>query len=397
MQNQINEEFRKLVSNDSFISWVKNPTPELDELWHHYANANPEAENEINNAKAVIHALAPPKDILAEKDVEQLWDQIESEIERKGKKLKLIKTISWAATIILLIGLSSVFYVQFYGGNPEIDYKSIAKVQPEGNEVKLIFSDNSEKLLNSDDPNIQYDEQGKLIVDSESLVDEQMARENNPESVESFNQLVVPKGKRSSLILADGTKLHLNSGSRVIYPVVFKKKSREIYIEGEAYLDVSHSEDWPFVVATEHIKVKVLGTEFNVKSYPDEKNTSVVLVDGSVQALTKSKKMLMKESELLTMSNTSGATTIAKTNVVEHISWKDGWMHCNNESIESITKKLSRYYNIDIRLKDPGLKKLTMTGKLDLKTQCSDILEVMSFTAPIKFEDNNGTLVLSIK
>jgi ferric-dicitrate binding protein FerR (iron transport regulator) len=214
---------------------------------------------------------------------------------------------------------------------------------------------------------------------------------------EIYNQLIVPYGKRSSLILSDGTIVYLNSGSRVVYPVVFQKEKREIYIEGEAYLKVVHNAKCPFYVTTDHLKVRVLGTEFNIKSYPDENKSSVVLVTGSVQTLINSKKILMKESERLTLNNISGKTSQEKTNVLEYISWKDGWLYCNNERIESIATKLSRYYNVDIQFKDQNAKMLTMTGKLDLKSEWREVLDIICFTAPVRYEETNEKIIISSK
>ena len=91
---------------------------------------------------------------------------------------------------------------------------------------------------------------------------------------------------RSSLTFSDGTKIWVNSGSKVIYPVSFEKKKREIYVEGEVYLDVTHDTSWPFVVRTQQVDVKVLGTSFNVSAYKDDSNMQVTLVEGKVEVNT---------------------------------------------------------------------------------------------------------------
>ena len=271
----------------------------------------------------------------------------------------------------------------------------MAKTKPEGNEVKLILSDNSEKRIATEDPAIKYNQNGDILVDSVTLSNK--ISNSNKSNKESFNQLIVPKGKRSSLTFADGTRLYLNSGSQVIYPVTFNKKLREIYISGEAYLEVTHDAGWPFIVKTDHLDVKVLGTEFNIKSYPDETNSSIVLVKGSVQAIVNSQKIRMTESELFTLDNASEKTSLGKTNVLEYVSWKDGWMYCTNERIENIARKLSRYYDVNIQFIDDKVKDITLTGKLDLKTECREILNVISFIAPIDYKITDGNIILSTK
>jgi ferric-dicitrate binding protein FerR (iron transport regulator) len=193
--------------------------------------------------------------------------------------------------------------------------------------------------------------------------------------------------------------LFLNSGSQAIYPVTFKKKIREIYIKGEAYLEVAHHTNYPFIVKTDHLDVKVLGTEFNVKSYPDETSTSVVLVKGSVQAIIKSQKIVMRENELLTLENSTEKTSLVETDVLEYISWKNGWMHCTNERIENVATKLSRYYDVNILFNDLKVKDITLTGKLDLKDDCSEVFDVIRFIAPtpIDYKITEEGIILSTK
>ena len=241
-------------------------------------------------------------------------------------------------------------------------------MKPEGKEVKLVLSDNSEKRFNTEDPAIKYNQNGDILVDSVNLANKVSTL--NKSDKEAFNQLVVPKGKRSSLTFADGTRLYMNSESQVIYPVTFKKNlSRNLY-PGRGYIwTVAHDAKCPFIVKTDHLDVKVMGTEFNIRSYPNETNSSVVLVKGSVQAIIKSQNILMKENELLTLENATEKTSLGKTNILEYVSWKDGWMYCVNERIENIVRKLSRYYDVNIYFSDDKVKDMTLTGKLDLKTE----------------------------
>ena len=329
-------------------------------------------------------------------DVRNVWLNIQAKILNPPRKIRFINAWSVAASIVLILGIGAAIYSRISENrDASVNYSSMAMIESKGNEVKLIFSDNSEKLFDAEDPNIKYNKNGEILIDSVSL-DNEISTPDETDK-EAFNQLIVPKGKRSNLTFSDGTKLYLNSGSQVIYPVTFNKKLREIYIRGEAYLEVTHNADWPFIVKTDHLDVKVLGTEFNIKSYPDEIVSSVVLVKGSVQTIVKSKKILMKESELFTLDNVSEKTSLGTTNVLEYVSWKDGWMYCTNESIYNIARKLSRYYDVNIQFNDEAVKNMTLTGKLDLKTECQDILNVIGFIAPVDYKIINGNIILSSK
>jgi ferric-dicitrate binding protein FerR (iron transport regulator) len=123
-----------------------------------------------------------------------------------------------------------------------------------------------------------------------------------------------------------------------------------------------------------------------------------VLVKGSVCAEVESKEIMMKENELLTMKNISGETSLVAVNVLEHTSWKDGWMYCTKEKLGNIAVKLSRYYDIHIEFQDPKIREMTLTGKLDLKSKSQEVLDVISFIAPVDYVINNeGVFILSDK
>lgn len=389
--------FQDFIDDQLFVDWVKNPTPESDKYWEEYLSHHPSEKEYFEQAKYIMAKFQAEKNRPGEDDVRNVWFNIQLRILKPAPKISYINKWSVAASIVLMIGIGSgILFRIIEKQDTTVNYTSLAMNGPEGNEVKLILSDHSEKRFAAEDPAIKYNQNGEILVDSVALSDELSSPGKSDK--EAFNQLIVPKGKRSSLTFSDGTRLYLNSGSQVIYPVTFNKKIREIYIRGEAYLEVAHHADCPFIVKTDHLNVKVLGTEFNVKSYPDEPSSSIVLVKGSVQAIVKTQKILMKESELLTLDNSTREASLKRTNVEEYTSWKDGWMYCTNERIESIAQKLSRYYDVNIQFNDPKVKAMTLTGKLDLKTECQEILDVISFIAPVTYKMmDEKNIVLSAK
>jgi len=387
--------FQDFIDDQFFVNWVKNPTAESDQYWKQYFADHPSEKEYIDQAEYILTKFQTEKKKPNNDDARNVWLNIQAKILNPPRKVGFINAWLVAASIALIIGIGTVMFRIIENRETYVNYTSMAKMGPEGNEVKLILSDNSEKRFATKDPSIKYNQNGEILVDSVTLANE-ISTPNKPDK-EAVNQLVVPKGKRSSLTFSDGTRLFLNSGSQVIYPVKFNKKSREIYIRGEAYLDVTHDASWPFVVRTDHLDVKVLGTELNIKSYPDETNSTIVLVKGSVQAIVKSQKIVMKESELFTLDNATEKSSLGKANVLEYVSWKDGWMYCTNERIDNIARKLSRYYDVNIQFNDDKVKDLTLTGKLDLKTECREVLDVISFIAPVDYKIIDGDIILSSK
>ena len=385
----------EFIHQPDFVEWVLKPSAESDHYWDAFLGENPSREQEFEHARFVIKGLVHDQKSLNDAEVSMLWDKIEQTGRLKSKKIYNLKRWSVAAGILMILGFSGWWLSSNKNHEiQEFNYKSIAVNVDPGNDIKLILSDHTEKTFTAKDVELNYNQQGKL----ETRVGKQVETEELTagSETEQMNQLVVPRGKRSSVLLADGTKLWLNSGSRAIYPVAFNGKTREIYIEGEGYLEVAHDAFKPFYVVTDQIKVKVLGTKFDISAYKDDNRISVILVEGSVQACTGDENIIMKPDQILNYVKQTQRSTLEKTNVLEFVSWKDGWMLCNKEPIQSIATKLSRYYDIKIGYKDLRINNMSITGKLDLKTSCEDVLKVICTTAPVKYEILDNSIFLTI-
>jgi len=386
----------EFIHNPDFVEWVLRPSAESDASWKTYVTDNPSAKKEIEHARFLIKGIVRQQKSLSEAEVSALWDKIEQTENFRKRRYINFKKWSVAASILILLGVSGWLATQKNTSTiKEINYQSIAVVPTSGNEIKLILSDKSEKTFTTKEVDLKYNQKGQL----ETKAGKQVQTEDlsKTSETEQMNQLVVPRGKRSSIELADGSKLWLNSGSRAIYPVAFNKKTREIFIEGEGYLEVAHDALRPFYVVTDQVKVKVLGTKFDISAYKDDDHVSVVLVEGSVQATTGTESLVMVPNQKLNYKISTQKSTLEKTNVLECISWKDGWMLCDKEQIQSITTKLSRYYDIEISYSDLRLNTMTLTGKLDLKSNCEEVLKVICATAPLKYEIIDNTIFLKMK
>ena len=386
----------KLIHNPDFVAWVLSPSSESDQFWADYLYENPSQKRELGNARFIIKGLIWKEKSITEAEISALWDKIELTRNSGTKKLIYLKRWSAAAGILLILGISGWLITQ--RSTPKlnaIDYHSIAIHVDSCNEIKLILADHTQKIFNTKELELKYSKEGKL----ETKTGKQVQTEELIKSSETLqmNQLVVPRGKRSYVELADGTKLWLNSGSHAIYPVVFNGKKREIYIEGEGYFEVAHNASKPFFVVTDHIKVKVLGTKFDISAYKDDAHVSVVLAEGSVEASSAIENLVMKPNQIVIYEKLTQKSTLEKTNVLEYVSWKEGWLLCNKEPIQSITTKLSRYYDIKVISNNLKLNSMSLTGKLDLKSNCEDVFKVICTTAPLKYQIIDNTIYLTAK
>jgi len=391
MENNSPVNFQELITNSYFIDWVSNPTPESEQYWQKFVQKNSSIRDEFEKARYVVKTLQRKRKAIDDDNVREIWDSIQSDLKSKTDNLKLFRWWRVAAAITVIIGLAGLFYLNF--DRQDIDYSKIAVTGTDVSDITLVMSDGSRKVFTSQQTSFSYSPSGLVMVDSTM----QITEPNGNATGSQFNQLIIPFGKQSTLFLADGTKVILNSGSHVIYPVAFKGAKREIYLEGEAYLKVSHNAEMPFYVNTNKMNVRVLGTEFDVSAYAEENASYVVLVRGSVEAQANDEKVLLKENERLTFKKSANRTEKAVVDVREYISWKDGWMYCNNESIGDITRKLSRYYNLEFVFQNKKAEMLTMTGKLDLRSDYRNVLDVICFSAPVKYTEEERKIIFNLK
>jgi transmembrane sensor len=180
-----------------------------------------------------------------------------------------------------------------------------------------------------------------------------------------YTEITVPPGQMTQIRLPDGSKVLLNSGSVFKYSSEFNHSKREVYIDGQAFLEVAKNKNKPFEVNTNKFSVQVLGTIFNISAYSDENTADVTLVEGSVQIRSENNHKLDRivpgQSASLIDGNLKEINDI---NTEFFTSWKDGKIIFRKEPLEEIAKKLERWYNVEIRFEDDELKKLVYSGTL---------------------------------
>ena len=197
----------------------------------------------------------------------------------------------------------------------------------------------------------------------------------------SMNRVEVPNGARSTVYLADGTEVKLNSGSELIYPSEFKSDERNVTLKGEAYFKVKANKKSPFLVHTQDYDVKVTGTEFNVSAYPEFDRTVTTLVEGEVMILSpKSRKPFKVEpGNKLEYYHTSGLFYYEKASIGDEISWVNDSFGFKNIPFKEFVLRLERWYDVDIIYDEEMFKKDKYTGKFENKETIWQVLDVMAF------------------
>jgi transmembrane sensor len=188
---------------------------------------------------------------------------------------------------------------------------------------------------------------------------------NSPVQQNLFTEISVPPGQMTQIKLPDGSKVWLNSGSYFKYPAGFNHSSREVYMDGEAFFDITKNTHKPFVVNTNKFAVKVMGTTFNLTAYSSENTANVTLVTGLVDIISKNDRLLKQivpgQSASMVGENLK---TIKEVDTEFYTSWKEGRIVFRKETLEGIAKKLERWYNVEIHFEDPELGKLIYSGTL---------------------------------
>lgn len=205
-------------------------------------------------------------------------------------------------------------------------------------------------------------------------------------------EVEVPTGEKMTLMLADGTKIIANSRTIVRYPKHFKGDYREVYVKGEAYFDVAHDAEHPFLVHSDNFRVKVLGTKFNVNNY-DASDSKVVLVQGAVELkTTNNDRVRMKPSELVNLQEGSFAEKRV-VNTEEYTCWMQGMINLDGESVESVSQRLSHYYGVTI-LFDDEMSADRFYGKLVLSDHVSETLKAIETMTQTRIEIHGDTIYL---
>ena len=211
-----------------------------------------------------------------------------------------------------------------------------------------------------------------------------------PQKVElsdAYAEIQCPMGVRTKFTLPDGTTGFLNSGSTLKYPVAFDK-ARQVDLTGEAYFDVIHNDKSPFLVKTGKLNVKVLGTTFNVISYPGEATEEIILQKGKVEVMDKTGKTIteLDPDQKLTVNHDDLTTKRSTVIASQYTTWTEGKLVFRNEDMKQVAQRLSRWYNAEIVIADKSLEDYTFYATF-VDEPLDEVLKLLAFTTPITFRE----------
>ena len=385
---------QKFIENPKFLQWIFHNNRSVDQYWKQYILDHPEEETQILELKARLSELKYSDETMLQIEKEQIAEQVISRInfdlDKNKRNSIFISFLKYAAVAVAFAVIGGL--AVYMSSSKESIYQQLAgqmvNIPAEGQGPLLITSTGENVDLKKSNSSVDYTRNGAIVLNNDSVI----KAANDVPNV--MNQLVIPYGNQSKLILSDNTVVWLNAGSRLVYPTFFNGKTREVLLFGEAFFEVSKNAEKPFIVKTSDIEIKVLGTQFNVSAYAEDKVIQTVLKEGSVairqnNASFFDKEVVLKPNQMASFSKGSNETKLYDVDASYYTLWTKGLLSFDDVDFNRILKKVERFYNISVSFSEPILGTIRISGKLDLKRNKDEVLEYLEKVSLTNIEKVN--------
>lgn len=380
--------YKDFLKDDEFVKWQMLKESDFNEYWQTFRENHPEYTTELDKAIEIFKSAQYNNYSMTAAKRDALSQKLEENINRSKRRKLLFRY----ATIVASLSLFVLISTQIYNNSTNVGVQSEVIFGEKHDSQRIQFINSERTVALDQNVELKITEDGSITVFDE----EGQPLENLKLNKESLNKLIVPYGKRSSLTLADGTKVWLNSGSELEFPSAFDATTRDIYMNGEIYIDVAKNIEKAFYVHTSQFDIQVLGTKFNVQAYKDEEIKNVVLVEGEVKV-----KTLNQRSENISPNEklSIGLDGLKKTkvNTAEYTSWIDGIFYFEQASLNEILYKVGRYYNISFKEEKLDFAQLTYSGKLVLSDNIDDVMTAISAFSSTTYEITDNQILIREK
>ncbi len=386
-----NSGFLRFLKDERFIEWKLFPSDELNAYWDDFLRKHPDerenmtlAEAHFRNVRLSSHNLSGEKKEEAIKRLEQSVHTFQNK-----KKIRRISYVAAACISVLIISALYVHIVRDPAKESVISSDYIVGNELQSEEIRLIT--NNQTTSFPENIHIEISNTGVVRVKTDNE-----DREDIFVDKKTWNTLIVPYGKRSTLTLSDGSKVWLNSGSVLEFPARFDGDNREVRLaSGEMYIEVAPDKKKTFLVHTSDFHVRVYGTRFNVSAYADSPQ-SVVLVEGSVglQSVGGNEVKLMPNEQAV--CSRDGTFDTQEVDVAHFISWKNGYLMFDDVPMSEVLKQIERYYNLSFNYdKDVTLKDLTCNGKIILSENLDNVMTTITLLTSTRYKKENNRIYIT--
>lgn len=318
---------------------------------------------------------------------DRIFNNLLPQLEAAKPVRKIWTRISAAASIVILVGIGSYYFLRS-PISPQViaEHKKHNDIKPGGDKAYLTLSNGQSIALNGQQSGLIGKEAGKDIVKTDDGQIKYVDRHKSHTSAEAaFNILRTPNGGHYKLVLADGTKVWLNAASQLKYPADFKNlKERKIELSGEAYFEVAKDAAHPFIVQTDDQQIKVLGTHFNVNAYHDDGGSKTTLLEGSINASTKNAQAIIKPGQQV-VSSSVGKLNIDEADTELAIAWKNDQFMFESEPVRLLMKTVARWYDVEV-IYSGDVPDVRFNGAISKFENISAVLKILENTGKLHFE-----------
>lgn len=398
-KTEVKKLFQKFIDNtlskaeyDTFLNLINS-----EEYQGYFEELMTRHWSTIENSKKLSRPNDPAISNHRFQDIlNQVGDNCQNRKAVSTKKRNILFLSKIAASLLILASLFMVFKNNYT--------RSITKTiqtnnKPVQNEITLKLANGNIKVISQNDEHNIIDAQGN-VVGTQKGAQLNYSTKAAPKKL-VYNELSVPYGKQFSLALSDGTKINLNAGSWIKYPVQFiKGKKRKVYLKGEAYFDVTKDELHPFIVNANDINVTVLGTEFNMSYYPEDSDITTVLVEGSVRLHQEGQEKNTEFSTLLKPGHKAAWNKNKKNMHVEEVdvtlytAWKSGELLFKKIPFRNIIKRLERHFDVVIEDQHNLLNSQVYSASFR-NERIEEILEAFQEDTPFYFAREKNKIVIT--
>ena len=382
-KNYWNYTIHDFLKDKDFLLWRLSKNGDAPVFVEQLNNdKNAPAYQAMQKAIRILDSVQFNYGLLSEKETDELFTRAKNRYKRKQFKLSWIKYFA-AACIIAAFAIFSELFFNETAHSPS-ENRNISENIIDSSKINFLCGEKQLTFPIGKFKDFKINLQGDLEADGNCLLAEEILRHDS--------RLYIPKGMQCKLHLPDGSLLWLHAETSVLIPASFAKTHREMEMSGEIYADIAKDKNNPFTIHSRDFKVNVLGTEFNLKTYPDECNSSIVLVEGKVNISTNGKSETLSPNEMLLINEEQWIKQTVDPSL--YTSWKDGILKFKKEGLPAILTKLSRYYNISF-VYDESLKYEKCSGKLILSEDIGMVLNTLSDIFPITYKQTDNGIKIS--
>lgn len=396
-----NHTFEELIHDQGFVEKIKSLTSKSE--WQKFLKDNHNSKEKILQAKKFILLFSVAEGHLQSDKKHELWSKIRvfnNVYKNSFQTKKLKKAFRIAASVLIVLSLSSILYLTFNNRESQYVFSEAKNISDQINPI-LTLANGVKIEVQKDESQITVLEKENTVQINNDTIHSTKSATISTDKETLLNELVIPFGKKTIVVLNDGTKVWLNAGSKFAFPQRFTGKKRKVFLDGEGYFEVAKNKEQPFIISSKNINIEVLGTKFNVSAYSTDELCETVLLEGSVNVWSENKlikdKIRMSPNQKATYNVAEDQMVVESEPEAEnYIAWIEGWYKFSNENIEQVLLKVGRFYNVTFQYESKKIKKaLPISGKLDLQESFDEVMQTLSKVAEIEYKIEGKKIIIN--